>query len=430
MTSPATAPRLTRAYWRLFAASGISNLGDGLYFAALPLLSARLTRSEALISITAAAALLPWLLFALPVGAIIDRSDRKRVMVVTDSIRTVVVGVLALVVAFDAVHIWMIWVVAFALGTAEVFFDSASQAMLPAVVHPDLLAKANGRKWSLELTTNTFVGTPIGSVLFTAAMALPFGVDAVTFAIAALLVLGIPGNFATGAAEHPDGGSMYAELRTGMRWLWRQPLLRAIAVSLAITNLAFQMPLAVFVLFAEEELGIGESGYGLLLGLMGVGAIVGGLVGDRVVARLGRTACIYGAIGTWIVTMLAVPLYPRAWFVAVAVTVEAMATTTWNVVTVSLRQQIIPAELFGRVNGVYRWVAWGTLPLGALVGGQVAAAFGLKSTYVGAAILMVLALLVLLRDVRTSTIVHALSSNREAMSQDETPVARRDPLFD
>ena len=428
MTSTATAPRLTRAYWRLFAASGISNLGDGLYFAALPLLSARLTRSETLISVTAAASLLPWLLFALPVGAIIDRSDRKRVMVLTDTLRMVVVGALALAVALDAVHIWMVWVVAFTLGTAEVFFDSASQAMLPAVVHPDLLGKANGRKWSVELTANTFIGTPIGSLLFIAAMALPFGVDAVTFAIAALLVVGIPGNFSATTVDRHPTASIYAELRTGVRWLWRLPLLRAIALSLAISNLAFQMPLAVFVLFAQDVLGVGESGFGLLLGLMGVGAIIGGLIGDRVVALLGRTVCIYGALVTWTLTMLAVPLYPHAWFVAVVVTFETMATTVWNVVTVSLRQQIIPAELFGRVNGVYRWVAWGTLPIGAIAGGQVSAVFGLKAVYVASAMLMVLALAVLVRDVRTSTIVQALAGNRDASSQDCTPGARRDPL--
>ena len=428
MTHPA--PRLTRDYWRLFAASGISNLGDGIFLAALPLLAARLTRSEIEIALTAAFNVLPWLLFALPVGAIIDRADRRRVMVQTDVVRAGVVGALTVVVALGHTEVWMLWILAFVLGTAEVFFDSASQAMLPAVVPPPLLAKANGRKWSLELAANTFVGTPLGSVLFVVAIALPFGIDAFTFALAALLVAGIRGSFNASVVDRHPSASMYSEMRTGMRWLWRQPLLRSIALSLALTNLAFQMPLAVFVLFAQDVLGVGETGYGLLLALMGVGAIVGGLLGDRIVARLGQTVCIYGSITTWIVTMLAVPLYPHAWFVAVAVTIEAMATTVWNVVTVSLRQQIIPPELFGRVNGVYRWVAWGTLPLGAIAGGQLAAGFGLKAPYVGAGVLMAVALLTLVPTVRTSTIVQALSTNRWAASQDDTPVAGRDPLFD
>lgn len=430
MTTAPSGTRLGSRYWRLFTASGISNLGDGVFLAAMPLLAARLTRSEILVAITAAAGLLPWLLFSLPIGAMIDRSDRKRIMVRTDTVRAVVVGLLAVAVVLDVERIWMLWLVAFVLGTCEVYFDSASQAMLPAVVDEALIHKANGWKWSLELITNVFLGTPLGSLLFTVAIVLPFGINAVSFAIAAILVAGIRGSFDPTIVDRHPTDSMYSELRTGVRWLMRQPLLRSIALSLAITNLAFQMPLAVFVLFSQDVLGIGEQGYGLLLALMGVGGVAGGLVGDRIVGRIGQAACIYLAIVTWIVAMLAIPVYPRAWFVALMVMIEAMATTIWNVVTVSLRQQIIPADLFGRVNGVYRWVAWGTLPLGALAGGQVASTFGLKATYVVAGGLMVCALFVLLPTVRTSTIVRALSSNRRAASLDDTPVASRDPWLD
>lgn len=426
MTDTLPAPRLGSGYWRLLTASGISNLGDGIFLAALPLLAAQITRSEVQISITAAAALLPWLLFALPVGAIIDRSDRRRIMVRTDLVRAVLVAAITVALVLDVQQIWMLWLLAFSLGTAEVFFDSASQAMLPAVVDEHLLHKANGWKWSLELVTNTFLGTPLGALLFTLAVALPFGINAASFVVAAALVAGIRGSFDVSPAGPRPTTSMAAELRTGMQWLWRQRVLRSIALSLAITNLAFQMPLAVFVLFAQDELGVGERSYGLLLALMGFGGVVGGLLGDRIVARLGQTTCIYLAIFIWIGAMLAIAAYPTAWLVALMVTIEAMATTVWNVVTVSLRQQMIPPQLFGRVNGVYRWLAWGTLPLGAIAGGQVANALGLRATYVVAAALMVLALAVLVRDVRTSTIVQALAESRRAQGLDDTPVAKDD----
>ncbi len=429
MTSPST-DRLSAGYWRLLVASGISNLGDGIFFAALPLLALRLSGDAISVSLVAAASLLPWLLFALPIGAMVDRYDRRRIMVITDSMRAVIVGVLAIVVAFDVIEIWMLWIIALALGTAEVFFDSASQAMLPAVVPDELLEKANGRKYSVDVTASLFVGTPLGSVLFTAAVALPFGLDAASFVVAVLLVMGIAGNFNPTTAPRQQTASLYAEMRTGMRWLRGQPLLRSIAASLALSNLAFQMPQAVFVLFARDELGIGERGFGLLLGLMGIGAIVGGLVGDRIVNRIGQTQCIYGAICTWVLTLLAVPLYPHAWFVAIVVSIEALAATVWNVVTISLRQQAIPDELFGRVNGVYRWIAWGTLPIGSVIGGQVAYHVGLRANYVVAAGIMVLAAATLLRHVNTAGIVRALSANRVASSLDDTPVARRDPLFD
>ncbi|MBI5089215.1 MAG: MFS transporter, partial [Actinobacteria bacterium] len=271
--------RLSSSYWRLWSASGISNLGDGVFLVALPLLAARLTRDSVSISLVAAAAALPWLVLSLPIGALIDRADRKRIMVSADTVRAIVVGVLAVLVAFDVAQIWMLWVVAIVLGTAEVFFDNASQAILPAIVPAGLLEKANGRRYAVELAANTFVGTPLGSVLFAAALFLPFGVDAATFAIAAALVLPIRGNFNPNTVPRQQSASMYAEMRTGMRWLWRNPLLRTIAISLGLSNLAFQMPQAVFVLFAQDELGVGETGFGLLLAVMGIGAVLGGILG-------------------------------------------------------------------------------------------------------------------------------------------------------
>lgn len=430
MTSASTGQRLPSEYWRLLTASGISNLGDGIFLVALPLLAARLSEGAIGVSLVAAAAVMPWLVFSLPIGAIIDRYDRKQIMVVTDSVRAVLVGLLAVLVAFDAVEIWMLWVLALGLGTAEVFFDSASQAILPAVVPAPLLEKANGRKYSVDLTTNTFLGAPLGSLLFAMSVALPFGIDAASFVIAVILVLGVRGRFNPNTAPRHESASLYAEMRTGMRWLWKQPLLRSIALSLALSNLAFQMPQAVFVLFAREELDVSETGFGFLLAVMGLGAIIGGLVGDRIVNRFGQTQCIYGAICTWVVTLVAVPLHPEVWFVAVAVAVEALAATVWNVVTISLRQQAIPDQLFGRVNGVYRWLAWGTLPIGSVIGGQVAHHLGLRTNYFVAAGVMVVAVLVLVRHVNTAGIVRALSANRVATSLDDTPVARRDPLFD
>lgn len=424
--------RLPPAYWRLWSASGVSNLGDGVFLVALPLLAARLTRSEVSISLIAVAGALPWLLLSLPIGAIIDRSDRRRVMVVSDVFRAVVVGVLAIVAAFDAAGIWMLWVVALALGTAEVFFDNASQAIVPSVVPTPLLEKANGRRYAVELAANTFVGTPLGSVLFAVTVALPFGFDAVTFAIAAALVLSVPGNFNPNTQPRHPSASIYAEVRTGMRWLWRSPLLRTVAISLGLSNLAFQMPQAVFVLFAQDELGVSERGYGFLLGVMGAGAVLGGLVGDRIVARLGQSVSIYASLVTWVLTLLAVGVYPVAWFVALVVAIESMAATVWNVVMVSLRQQAIPAPLFGRVNSAYRWFGWGTLPIGSLLGGQVAYHFGLRATYFAGAAVMVVALVVALRHVNTASIVRALASNRVAGNTDDTPVARRtdDPFDD
>ena len=418
---PAPEQRLPRAYWRIWWASGISNLGDGIFLVALPLLAARLTRSEVSISLIAAVTALPWLLLSLPIGAIIDRSDRKKIMIRADLFRAAAIGALAVAVMLDAARIWMLWVMGFAIGVAEVFFDNASQAVLPAVVPAELLQKANGRRYSVELVANIFIGTPLGSILFAAAVALPFGIEAGSFVLAVLLILPLRGNFHPNPTRH-ETASLYAEMRTGLRWLWRNPLLRTIALSLALTNLALEIPQAVFVLFAQDTLGITETEYGFLIGVMGAGAVLGGLLGDKIVGKLGQAASIYGALGVWVVCLTSMGLYPRPWSVALAVSVQSMAATVWNVVMVSLRQQVIPAELFGRVNSVYRWFAWGTMPIGAVVGGQVAHHIGLRANYFVAAAVMVAAVLVALPQVNTASIVRALAGNRQSNANDDTPV--------
>ena len=176
VTSNETA-RLPPAYWRLWAASTISNLGDGVFIVALPLLAARLTRSELSISFVGVAAALPWLLLSLPIGAVVDRVDHRMLMVRADVFRCAVVGALTIAVATHRAEVWMLWIAAACLGVAEVFFDNASQALVPSIVPISQLEKANGRRFAAEIAANSFVGTLIGSLLFVAAVWLPFGVD-------------------------------------------------------------------------------------------------------------------------------------------------------------------------------------------------------------------------------------------------------------
>jgi MFS family permease len=423
-----TSPRapLPAAYWRLWTASAVSNLGDGIFLVALPLLAARLTRSEIQISIVAAAASLPWLLLSLPIGTLIDRSDRRRVLIVADTVRVGLIAVLAVAAATERAEIWMLWIVALGLGIAEVFFDNASQAIVPAIVPADLLAKANGRRYAAEMAANTFIGTPIGSLLFATAVWLPFGIDAATFAFSVVMVLGVRGSFrAVDRATLPDlRTSLVGETRDGMRWLWRHPLLRSLALALGLSNLGFQVAQAVFVLFAQDRLGIGERAFGLLLGVMGVGAVVGALLGERLALWLGRAGAIYLALGTWVVTLALTGAIPVTWFVALMAAIESAAATAWSVVTVSLRQEIVPAELFGRVNSVYRWFGWGTLPVGSLIGGQVANVFGLRAPYFVGAGFALAAVLVSLPHVTGRSIAAALddaAADRQAVDRTPAP---------
>jgi MFS family permease len=423
--------RLSSAYWRLWIASTVSNLGDGVFLVALPLMASRLTSSPLSISLVGVFAGLPWLVLPLPIGAIIDRSDRRRLLLQADTFRTILVGLLAVVVASGHTRIWMLWVVALGLGVAEVFFDNASQAILPAIVPAELLEKANGRRYSAEVTANIFVGTPLGSLFFTLALWLPFVVDSLSYMMAVLLVITVRGSFraptSAGSGSSERATTLRDDVRNGLSWLWSHRLLRGLAIALGLSNFGFQMSQAVFVLFAKERLHISDGQFGLLLSAMGLGAIVGGLVGDRLVAAVGRLVALYGSVVVWIITLTAVGAVPVAWFVTVMAAIESLAATVWNVVTVSLRQQIVPDHLFGRVNSVYRWFGWGTIPLGALAGGEVAHLFGLRMPYFVGAGFVAVALVVLVCTVTPGRLLQAeTEAAAERMRRDGMAADSRD----
>ena len=381
MKSTDVTARLPPAYWRLWTASTISNLGDGVFLVALPLLASRLTRSELSIAFIGVAAALPWLLLSLPIGAIVDRIDRRMLMVRADVFRAATVGALAIAVATDHAQVWMLWIAAGCLGVAEVFFDNASQAMVPSIVPVELLEKANGRRFAAEIAANSFVGTPIGSVLFVAAMWLPFGFDALSFAVAAILVFTLRIATTPPAQVSESRPKLRTDIAEGLRWLSGHRGLRGLALAASLSVLGMEMTAAIFVLFAQDLLHISDRWYGALIAIGAVGAVVGGLVAERLSRRLGSLSIIYGIVVVWVLCMFAEGLWPRLWVSAVATVAMAFGTTVWNTVTVSLRQRIVPANLFGRVNSVYRWLVWGSISIGAALGGLVAHQFGLRAPF-------------------------------------------------
>lgn len=386
MSSADVTARLTPAYWRLWTASTISNLGDGVFIVALPLLAARLTRSELSISFIGVAAALPWLLLSLPIGAVVDRIDHRMLMVRADVFRAVVIGALTIAVAAHRSQMWMLWVAAACLGVAEVFFDNASQAILPSIVPIEMIEKANGRRFAAEIAANSFAGTLTGSLLFVAAVWLPFGFDAASFAVAAGLVLTLRMAVRPPLLASPTPGRLRTEIAEGLRWLWAHGLLRGLAIAASLSVLGMQMTAAIFVLFAQDLLHLSDRWYGALIAIGAVGAVAGGLLAERLMRRLGTTAIVYGTVVLWVLCMFAEGCWPRLWISAAATAAMAFGTTVWNTVTVSLRQRLVPAHLFGRVNSVYRWLVWGSISIGAAFGGLVAREFGLRAPFfVGAA---------------------------------------------
>lgn len=374
--------RLPVAYWRQFAASAVSNLGDGANAAAMPLLAITLTEDPRLISLVAFSSMVPWLVLSLPAGVWLDRWETRRVIITATAMRAVMYGLIAVLVATDTVRIWSLLAALLVIGCAEVFFDMGSQAFLPSIVPEGALHRANGLLYSVEVVTNSFMGLPLGSWLFVIAAAVPFGINGAALALAAVLVSTIrpvPGGRAGGPGT--PRGSFLVDLREGMAWLWNHRNLRTLAVLLGVTNGALMFGEAIFVKFAFRYLDVGPRGYGLLLALTSVGAILGGLLGDRIAGRLGVAASIIGAYVVFTVADAVRAAFPSVALFAVMSIAVSLAGTVWNVVTVSYRQRVIPAELFGRVNSAYRFIGTGSIALGAVIGGQTAHYLGLRAPY-------------------------------------------------
>jgi MFS family permease len=381
--------RLGPGYLKLWTANVVSNLGDGIGLVAYPWLASAVTRNPLLIAAVGVAQRLPWLVFSLPAGVITDRVDRRRLIVVMDVVRTVITLAVAFVVlaaenlpspeevasgvTATNTGLYLVLLIATLLfGFAEVLRDNSAQTLLPAIVEPQGLEKANGRMWAAEMVTNSFVGPPLGSLLIGVLFALPFFVDAATFAVSAGLIFMLTGDFRSRRTEAPpERISWKAEIAEGFRWLWGHPLLRTLAIVLGWMNGLFNMAAATLVLFAQEVLGLDA----FLFALLGTGAAIGGVVGSisapRISRRLGSGPSLYLTLISGCVTSLLIGVtsaWPITWLMFGIGTATGMI---WNVITVSLRQTIIPDHLLGRVNSVYRFFGWGTLPIGLGLGGAL-----------------------------------------------------------
>jgi MFS family permease len=384
VTATARRPRaLPAAYWRQWFASAISNLGDGVNFVAMPLLALSLTDDERLLSLTILATFVPWLLLALPVGLVVDRVDRQLLMVVANVVRVLLFATIAVGAVSDRLTIWTLLGLLVVVGSCEVVFDSTAQAFLPRLVDPDQLGRANGLLFAAEIVAGSIAGLSIGALLFDVSSGLAFSTNAMSFAVAAWLILGI-------RVRRPDAAVdplFDARLRSGLRWLLDHHLLRTLALMFTFTNLGLMFGQGIFVKYAIDELGLDNIEYGILLAVTAMGAASGGLIGSWVIGAIGLRTSVVLPYLVFGVSQLVIGLAPAAWIVAVAGFLLGAAITIWNVVTVTIRQRIIPADRFGRVNAAYRWLGAAASATGVAAGGFVAYSTNLRAPFlVGGAI--------------------------------------------
>lgn len=384
---------LPKSYWRLFTSSTVSNLGDGMVVAAGPLLALQLTNDSRLIAAVTFAAMLPWLVLSLPAGVYLDRHDRQKIMYRANLVRGLVFTLIAVSAANDTLNIYLLIAASAVAGVCELFFDMSSQAILPAIVDEESLELANSRLYISQIISNGFIGLPLGAWIFVIAISAPFAVNAVALVIAAILIRSI--KVKNTAIIEQTNAPFSSELKQGLIWLWKHDLLRTLAIMLGVANMCGMFAHAVFVKFVRDELGLGARGFGILLAAISIGSILGGLVGESVSKRLGSTVALITAYVIFGLSDLIPGIFPQIWAVAISGVVMSIAGTIWNVITVSMRQRLIPPELFGRVNSVYRFIGTGTTAIGALIGGQIAYNFGLRATYLASGVLLLIALVAL-----------------------------------
>ncbi|GAA2838326.1 MFS family permease [Nonomuraea rubra] len=380
------------------AAAALSNVGDGVRLVALPLLAAVLTRDPALVGGLTACAYLPWVLFGLPVGALVDRGRPEVFMTVANLVRAVLLGGLVLALLADVRSIVLLYAVAFLLGIGEAVYDNAAQSLIPKIVPDARLESANSGLVTAERVGQDLVGPAAGGVLFAAAMTLPFGLNAVALGLAAALLAGIR----TVRPVTPARRAVAREAAEGLRWLLRPHLVRTVVLAGCVMNFVTLAWESTLVLLAVGPMRMSEGGYGVMLAAGAVGGVAGAMVTPALVRRFDRRWLQVAALAGCAAVDLALAAWPHPVTGALAWGGTGAGFAVWNVLSVTLRQREVPPELLGRVNSASRTLSMAAAPLGALAGGALATVAGLRAPlWIAGAGLAVLAVVFA---VRTRTI--------------------------
>lgn len=382
---------LGRPFQQLWIATAASNLGDGIGLTAGPLFAATLTQDPVLVAGLAIAQRLPWVLFSLISGAVVDRWDRRQVMLGANLLRVFALLLLGVAILLNGATLPLLYLVFFLIGTAETFFDNASIAFIANIVPQTGLERANGRLLATQTLTNEFMGPPLGGYLFSWLVAIPFLFNAIGFTLATTLIALIRGQFRVAPDSEGDSTrSIGASIREGIHWFWHHRLLRTFGMMVGFCNFFFSATFSVFVLFAQNRLGLDAVQYGFLLTAGAVGGVFGALLAERITQRLGPGWTIFMTNILPAFAYLGIALTTNPLVVGAMFSLLSFTGMVANVILVSLRQVIVPAPLLGRVTSAYRLFVMGAIPLGAFVGGLLSHYFGLTAPYWVGAIAMVL----------------------------------------
>jgi MFS family permease len=379
-------------FWRFWCAAVLVNVGDGIRLAAFPLLAASLTNSPAAVGFVAAVATLPWLVTGLAAGSLADRRGARALLVISDAVRISALIILVVALAGGVESVSLVAVVAFVLGVGETVRDTAAQTVIPRLVSPALLERANSRLVAGEVAGNEFVGPLVGGFLFAMGAALPFVANSASLAIGILLVLSVPAALLTFAtpSDEPDE-AIASGVRAGLAWLGRHRTLRTLVLAAAFVALADSAWFAIFVLYTEVRLDLNAVGFSTLLAVGALGGLGGAWAADRFIARDGHALVLLVSMAVTTITPALLVFSSTVWAAVLVVMVTSGAFGVFNVAGASLRHRLVPQRVLGRVVATWRTVVYGAAALGALAGGVLASKRGLEAPFVLSAGLGVIA---------------------------------------
>ena len=375
---------------KLWTGQAISELGSQVSQLAIPIVAAVVLHASALVySLLGVFGFLPFILFALPAGAWVDRMRRKRILIVGDAARALLLATIPIAYVFGVLTIWQLLAVQFVVGIFTVFFDVAYQSYVPSLVHRDHLIEGNSK---LQVTASVAqVAGPSMAGGLIAAITAPYAVvvDAISFVISTAFM--IPIRTQEQLPERAAGApkpKMWPEVKEGLEWIMRNPYLRRIAACTGTSNFFNSVGFAIFVLYALRVLHLAPWQIGVLFAAGSVGAIIGALVINRAQKAIGVGPAIIVNAALFATAGILVPLAPKSFplpFLFASLFVTQFGGVAYNVTQLSLRQAITPERLQGRMNAAMRWIVWGTIPLGTLAGGVLATVFSYRTTlFIGA----------------------------------------------
>jgi MFS family permease len=358
---------------KLWSAAMFSKFADGLVGAAIPLLAASLTRDTVLISIQSNLMLLPWLFFAIPLGAYLDRINRRVAMLMVQITRVLIGAIIAQLLISGTMTLWVLMLLTSIFGISEVVYDTATQSSIPTLLKGNQLERGNSRLQIADTVMQSFVGVPLGAIAYAAINYSPFIGISVLYLVAIFLVTSIHKEALQGELDiKTERPALRVEIKEGMVYLWEDKVLLRLVLTTGAVGFFMAMATSTLVLFILDHLHVSELNYGLVMLPLALGALGGAFLSPRISARLGRSVALSIALPMASLTILAAGLAPNVYAYMVASLFHGFFIAQWNILLMSIYHALIPNEIFGRIHGTRRTLVWGLMPIAGVIGGYIA----------------------------------------------------------